>query len=561
MIARSREGQERQSLTDEKSTVVFSLAVLPKYRAECIRIVRDHFGDRLTLLISSAHLDSSVRTGIPSSWFTETRMMRLGGKAFVQLGSLRPSIAAGLAVLDLNPRSLSAVAVLVARRALRRPTLVWGHIHPQAGSASKSAVLRRSLRRLAEGTISYTYEDQRKAQRDIPGQPVYVAPNSLYLAREIEPGESRDQDRDVAIYVGRLEPKKKPHLIIEALPIAHKLRPDMRVAIVGAGSMEHELRELAVIEGVEEFVEFLGWLDEPSDLRRIYSEAFCSLSPGFAGLGLTQSLGFGVPMAVAKDEPHSPEIELAQTGGVIWFESDSASSLAAALVEAWDERALVPLRDISSDVRGRYSAEAMSSGLIAAVEETLSAQQKSRRSAIPLPLARIVRSALRRLAVRGPVTVGSRFRVGLGARVGSTHQLSIGHDVAVGPGSIIQVNGSIGNYVMIGMNVQIVGRNDHALDEPGKPMLYSTWIGDRELRDRDVVEIADDVWIGAASVVLSGVRIGEGAVIAAGSVVTRDVAPYSVVAGNPAREVSQRFPEEINRRMHSKYLRAVRDNG
>ncbi|MDD0842932.1 CatB-related O-acetyltransferase [Pseudomonas sp. Gutcm_11s] len=60
---------------------------------------------------------------------------------------------------------------------------------------------------------------------------------------------------------------------------------------------------------------------------------------------------------------------------------------------------------------------------------------------------------------------------------------------------------------------------------------------------RGDVEIGSDVWLCSQSIILSGVKIGHGAVVAAGSVVSRDVAPYSVVAGNPARHVRWRFDE------------------
>jgi virginiamycin A acetyltransferase len=56
--------------------------------------------------------------------------------------------------------------------------------------------------------------------------------------------------------------------------------------------------------------------------------------------------------------------------------------------------------------------------------------------------------------------------------------------------------------------------------------------------------IGNDVWIGYDATIMPGVRVGDGAVIAAKAIVTKDVAPYSIVAGNPAREIKKRFPDE-----------------
>jgi serine acetyltransferase len=56
--------------------------------------------------------------------------------------------------------------------------------------------------------------------------------------------------------------------------------------------------------------------------------------------------------------------------------------------------------------------------------------------------------------------------------------------------------------------------------------------------------IENDVWIGAKATIMSGVRIGNGAIVAAGSVVSKDVPPYAIVAGNPAKVVKYRFSDE-----------------
>jgi acetyltransferase-like isoleucine patch superfamily enzyme len=70
----------------------------------------------------------------------------------------------------------------------------------------------------------------------------------------------------------------------------------------------------------------------------------------------------------------------------------------------------------------------------------------------------------------------------------------------------------------------------------------SIWNSPRGSEEVTVVE--DDVWIGFGAIVLSGSRIGRGAVIAAGAVVTSDVSPYAIMAGIPAREIAKRFNRE-----------------
>ncbi len=59
------------------------------------------------------------------------------------------------------------------------------------------------------------------------------------------------------------------------------------------------------------------------------------------------------------------------------------------------------------------------------------------------------------------------------------------------------------------------------------------------------IVVGNDVWIGTRAIILSGVKIGDGAIIGAGAVVTKDVQPYEIVAGVPAKYIKRRFPEHI----------------
>jgi len=70
-------------------------------------------------------------------------------------------------------------------------------------------------------------------------------------------------------------------------------------------------------------------------------------------------------------------------------------------------------------------------------------------------------------------------------------------------------------------------------------------------RRRHAVTIGHDVWIGHGAIVLAGRSIGTGAVVAGGAIVTKDVAPYTIVAGNPARPVRRRFAEDIAERLQN----------
>lgn len=120
--------------------------------------------------------------------------------------------------------------------------------------------------------------------------------------------------------------------------------------------------------------------------------------------------------------------------------------------------------------------------------------------------------------------------------------IEIGNDVFIGPGARFNASVSgitIADKVMFGPNVTIRG-GDHRTDVVGRYMFDVK----EKLPENDLpVVIETDVWVGANVTILKGVTIGQGAVVAAGSVVIKDVEPYAIVAGIPAKKVSVRFIE------------------
>jgi len=136
---------------------------------------------------------------------------------------------------------------------------------------------------------------------------------------------------------------------------------------------------------------------------------------------------------------------------------------------------------------------------------------------------------------------------------------TISRDLTTGPfcfinsGCFIGPGVTLGRYVLFGPRVGIVGA-DHVTDRPDTPMIFA---GRPELLR---TAIGDDVWIGFGATIMAGVRIGNGAIVGAGSVVTQDVPDYEIHVGIPNRCVAVRFEGE-DRQRHMEMLAAPATQG
>lgn len=131
--------------------------------------------------------------------------------------------------------------------------------------------------------------------------------------------------------------------------------------------------------------------------------------------------------------------------------------------------------------------------------------------------------------------VGRRVTIYPGVWIATGRNLVLADDVDLALEVLITSDGgvSIGARTLIGYRAQILSSN-HVI--PGdRGQIFSS--GHEKLP----VTIGQDVWIGANAIVVAGVNIGDGAVIGAGSIVTKDVAAFSIVAGNPARFIRSRI--------------------
>lgn len=107
----------------------------------------------------------------------------------------------------------------------------------------------------------------------------------------------------------------------------------------------------------------------------------------------------------------------------------------------------------------------------------------------------------------------------------------------------------IGNYVCIGAEAIILmgGNNTHRNDWFSNYPFMDKVLESYHTKGDTIIE--DGVWIGMRSIIMPGITLGEGSVIAAGSVVTKDVPPYTIVGGNPAHIIKQRFSKDIIQRL------------
>ncbi|HEC87733.1 MAG TPA: CatB-related O-acetyltransferase [Thermoplasmata archaeon] len=111
-------------------------------------------------------------------------------------------------------------------------------------------------------------------------------------------------------------------------------------------------------------------------------------------------------------------------------------------------------------------------------------------------------------------------------------------------------NIKIGRYCSIARNVTFQARYHSASKAAIGGFIYRRLMSEKyRFISKGPIIVGNDVWIGTRAIILSGVKIGDGAIVGAGAVVTKDVQPYEIVAGVPAKHIKWRFPEHIRKQL------------
>lgn len=152
--------------------------------------------------------------------------------------------------------------------------------------------------------------------------------------------------------------------------------------------------------------------------------------------------------------------------------------------------------------------------------------------------------------IEGSQLIGN-IKIGRGTML---HQVQIDGNVEINRytslwGPNIHLNGdvSIGSFCSIARNTQFIsyGHNEKRLTTYYIFKNFFKESDPTEIISKGKIRIGSDVWIGSNCVLMGGIKVGDGAIIGAGSIVTKDVKPFTIVAGNPAKPIGQRFDAPV----------------
>lgn len=266
-------------------------------------------------------------------------------------------------IIEFNLRNLSFYIVFLIRLLLNKKTYLWGHAWSRKGKKSKSEYLRFLFKKMSSGYIAYTLAQKGELEHQLPNKTIYAACNSIYFEDEMKPIMRQSSEILDFIYVGRLVKEKKILLLVKAFHQKLNILPARtKLKIIGDGEQMDEIKRYLVSNNLLDKVILTGSISNYKILKELYSTSIFSISPGYVGLSITQSLGFGIPMLISKNEPHSPELEAASIGfNSLYFKTDNLTDLGNSLVLLSKEKKswIAKRNEISENCRNNYSVEKM----------------------------------------------------------------------------------------------------------------------------------------------------------------------------------------------------------
>ncbi len=355
-----------------KQRLVIIQTTTPHYRSAFFQYLREVLGEQFELYAGERYFEASITSDFEH---IEAKKLKnhflLKKKVLFQTGHWHLLFSKATLVMELNPRILSNWIFLILRRLFARKTILWGHAWPRTGKDAPTDTIRHWMRRMASAVIVYTHKQQRELQHKMPNKAIWAAPNALYRSDQMSTEATNREPRHL-IYVGRLTAAKKPFFMVKGFAKAlGDLPKNVHLWIVGAGPEREAIAEWVTTHEMTDRIQLLGEISAYSKLKELYNQSLFSVSPGYVGLSITQSLGFGVPMLVSKKEHHSPEIEALEEGkNAIFFETDNEEDFTQQLIDIYRQKDewMAKRSSISKACAKAYSIEAMTAPFISLTE-------------------------------------------------------------------------------------------------------------------------------------------------------------------------------------------------
>ena len=353
--------------------LVILQTVSPDYRKSLFFFLKKRLKNSFELYSGDSYFEKSIKSDT-SIFFRKHLKNKFFFKRKLLLQKGIWSIASGdnVLIIELNPRIISNWIILLYRRASNKKTILWGHAWSRSGNSKKGDKIRNLMRKLGNEIIVYTKTQQNELQNKMTAKKILVAPNALFYNKEMIISEEIDLIKNL-IYVGRLNKNKKPLLLVEAFhQVLNRLPGDVKLLIVGDGEEREGIENYIKRNNLSNRIISYGHIGDYDRLKELYDITLVSISPGYVGLSITQSFGFGVPMIVSRNELHSPEIEAVDEGkNALFFETNDVNSLAEQILniyqqkESWVNRR----RSISQKCKMEYSIEIMGDAFIRLLHE------------------------------------------------------------------------------------------------------------------------------------------------------------------------------------------------
>ncbi|WP_439128206.1 glycosyltransferase family 4 protein [Polaribacter sp.] len=336
-------------------------SITPDYRKLFFETIKKNLGDKFILYSGDSYFENSLRDD-KSIEKISVKNYFLFNKILIQSHFIHFIFTKGILVLEMNPRILTNWIILFFRKFLSKKTVLWGHAWPRKGKDSKTEFVRKIMKFLGDEIIVYTDKQQAELLQQFPSKKIVSAPNAVISSSKMETNFDIKNSNNF-IYVGRLTKLKKPLVLLEAFhKIIDKLPEESKLIIIGSGNESKSLENYVSDNNLEKRVLLKGHISNYNELKNYYDSSFFSVSPGYVGLSITQSFGFGVPMLVSKTENHSPEIEAFQNNkNGLYFETDSLKDLGIKMLDVLDNKEIwiKQRKNIVNFCKENYSIEAM----------------------------------------------------------------------------------------------------------------------------------------------------------------------------------------------------------